>query len=175
MIAVQAPTVEAWISEHGDRAEFLGGAIEEKPIPSSDHSDTQATLVSELRSYGRSTGLGRVRPEWHHRFGPPGDMRIYVPDIVFVLAPKHVGLPEYADRASDIMIEIVSPNQGAELADKVEFYLRNGARRVWVVDPQRKRVGIYSPDASPRSVNAGGMLEDDLLPGFALPLSELFG
>jgi Uma2 family endonuclease len=53
-------------------------------------------------------------------------------------------------------------------------YLHNGARRVWVVDPQRKRVGLYSPDAPPRCVEGDGVLTDDLLPGFALPLSVLF-
>ena len=175
MVATHVPTVEEWIAEHGDRFEFVGGA-EEKPMLNGDHSDTQMTLGADLHSYGKRTGRGKVRPEWHHRFGPATDTRVYVPDLAFVLAPNHLDLPEYADRASDIMIEIVSPGQGGELADKVEFYLHNGARRVWLVDPQRRRVGVYSPDASPRTVaGADGILSDELLPGFALPLAELFG
>ena len=176
MVATSNPTVEEWIAEHGERCEFVLGAVEEKPMPNGDHSDSQISLGSALHNYGKRTGRGKVRPEWHHRFGSADDTRVYVPDLAFVLAPNQLNLPEYADRASDIMIEIVSPGQGSELLDKVEFYLHHGARRVWVVDPQRRRVGIYSPDASPRSVSGvDGNLTDDLLPGFSLPLTELFG
>jgi Uma2 family endonuclease len=176
MIATSAPTVKEWIAEHGERCEYFLGAIEEKPLPNRDHSKAQSKLTSALSEYGERTGRGEAYPEWHHRFGAANDIRVYVPDLVFVLAPNHLNLPEYANRASDIMIEIASPDQGAELADKVEFYLHNGARRVWLIDPQRRRVGVYSPDASPRSIaGADGVLTDDLLPGFALPLADLFG
>ena len=111
MIAAYTPTVEEWIAEHGERCEFVGGAIEEKPLPSGSHSDSQMTVGSALHGYARLTGRGKVRPEWHHRFGLATDTRIYVPDLAFILAPKHLALPDYADCCSDIMIEIASPNQ----------------------------------------------------------------
>ena len=48
--------------------------------------------------------------------------------------------------ASDLMVEIVSPNDSAsDLVDKVEFYLQNGVRSVWIVDPSRRRIDIYKP------------------------------
>lgn len=174
MIAAHTPAVEEWILQHGDRCEFVLGEALEKPMPSLQRSKSQKRLATRLTQYEEATGAGAILPEWHHRFGPPEDVRVYVPDLAFVLAPKHRNLPEYADQASDIMIEIASPRQGAELAEKVEFYLYNGARRVWVADPQRKCVDIYSPDSQPRKIASGGVLTDDLLPGFALPLRELF-
>src|SRR5207253_9669460 len=52
--------------------------------------------------------------------------RIYVPDLAFVCAPRNAHLPDYADRASDVMIEIVSPPESAaRLTAKVEFYLQS--------------------------------------------------
>lgn len=174
MIATRKAPVEEWILEHGDRCEFVHGAALAKPTSGLQHSKGQKRLATRLTLYEEATGVGCLMVEWHHRFGPPDDVRVYIPDLAFVLAPGHRGLPEYADEASDIMIEIASPHQGAELAEKVEFYLHNGARRVWVADPQRKCVDIYSPDSQPRKIAAGGILTDDLLPGFALPIAELF-
>lgn len=176
VIATQTPSVEDFLAGgKNDRAEFVRGERIEKALPSGPHSDAQALIVSSMLNYCQKTGRGKARPEWHHRFGPPDDRRIYVPDIAFVLAPRHTNLPEYADSASDIMIEIVSPNANpADLVDKVEFYLQNGARSVWVVDPQKKRMYIYRPGQAARQIAAGGTLTDDLLPGFQLSLAELF-
>ncbi|MFN7919813.1 MAG: Uma2 family endonuclease [Bryobacteraceae bacterium] len=174
MIATRTPSVDEWIAEHGDRCEFVRGEAMEKPLPKARHGKAQMNLGTDLNLYARRTGQGVVISEWHHAFGPPDDIRIYIPDLAFVLPPRHLDVPECPDQASDIMIEIASPNQGAELADKIEFYLHNGAKRVWLVDPQRRRIGIYSPDASPRSIEANGVLTDDLLPGFELPLASIF-
>lgn len=174
MIATRVPTVDEWIAEHGDRCEFVRGEAMEKPLPKLRHSRTQRTLTTRLTDYGERTGAGEALTEWHHRFGHADDIRIYVPDLAFILAPRDVDLPEYADSASDIMIEIVSPNQDQEIADKTRFYLENGAKRVWNVDPQRRCVEIHSADQPPRILEGDGSLTDDLLPGFELPLADLF-
>ncbi len=50
----------------------------------------------------------------------------------------------------------------------------HGTRRVGVADPQRKCVDIYYPDSQPRKMAVGGVLTDDLLPGSALPVADLF-
>lgn len=113
----------------------------------------RTAFVIALADYGRRTGLGRPRQEWHHRFGPPDDIRIYVPDLVFIFAPPDAHLPEYATSASDIHFEILSPSQALSgMIDRIRFYLQNGVKRVWLVEPEKKRI----------------------LPGFQLSLSELF-
>jgi Uma2 family endonuclease len=148
MIATHVPTVEDFIRAHGDRAEFVHGAIVEKPMPNGPHSDCQAGITTELRLYGRKTGLGKARPEWHHRFGPPDDVRLYVPDVAFVFTQDKQDLPEYANRASELMIEIQSPSTDlADLLDKLHFYLANGAKSVWVVYPAQRRVDVFKPGA----------------------------
>jgi len=132
-------------------------------------------LGAALLDYGRRSGAGKPRPEWHHRFGPPEDIRIYIPDLAFLLAPRPQTAPEYADRASDLMIEIVSPSDSAsDLVDKVEFYIQNGVKSVWVVDRRKQRVDIYKPGRPARRVDAGDVLSDEILPGFELALAELF-
>lgn len=125
--------------------------------------------------YEHDGRTGASLSSWHHRFGPEDDKRIYVPDLAFVPAPRHAHLPDYADRASDVMIEIVSPSESASrLTAKVEFYLQNGAGSVWVVDPEERRVDIYPPGKPMRAFRESDTLTDPVLPGFELALRDLF-
>jgi Uma2 family endonuclease len=176
MIAIKTPTVEEFLrSGDNDRSEYAHGEKWEKPLPNRYHSDLQANIISALVQYGRKSGNGKTRPEWHHRFGPEGDKRIYVPDVAFVRAPRHTHTPDYADRASDVMIEIVSPSQSASrLTAKVEFYLQNGAESVWVVDPEERRIDVYSPGKPMHSFRENDTLIEPVLPSFELPLRDIF-
>jgi Uma2 family endonuclease len=109
MIAPKTPAVEDFLrSGENGRAEYAQAERWEKPLPNKDHADLQLRLGSALLQYGRSSGRGKAFSEWHHRFGPEDDIRIYVSDLAFVLAPRDIQVPDYADRASDLMIEIVS-------------------------------------------------------------------
>src|SRR5690349_10272908 len=111
MIATKTPSVEEFFRfGENERCEYAQGEKWEKPLANKNHSDLHAQLGSALVQYGRESGNGEALASWHHRFGPEDDKRIYVPDLVFVRAPKHTQLPDYADRASDVMIEIVSPS-----------------------------------------------------------------
>ena len=132
-------------------------------------------LGAALLDYGRRTGAGAPASEWHHRFGPEDDTRIYLPDIAFLLSPRHLDPPDYAGSASDLMIEILSPSDSvSDVVDKITFYLQNGAQRVWIVDSLRKRIDIHAPGRRTRRFEASDTLDDDLLPGFELSLAGLF-
>ena len=54
-------------------------------------------------------------------------------------------------------------------------YLAAGARQVWIVDPSARTVTAFEPSGAARLLRepdtlAGGLV----LPGFSLPLAELF-
>jgi len=80
------------------------------------------------------------------------------------------------DVIPNLAIEIVSPTSGAnEIVEKIENHFTAGVERVWVVYPTIQKVYDYSaPDAvqilTPSKVLEGG----NLLPGFQLPLAEIF-
>ena len=94
---------------------------------------------------------------------------------MFLLAPRHLHPPEYADQAPDIAIEILSPSSSiTDTVDKVNFYLRHGVRSVWLVDPERRRVDIHKQEQPMRRIEGSAILTDQLLPGFELPLQDLF-
>jgi Uma2 family endonuclease len=176
MIATKTPAVEEFLrSGENDRSEYAQGEKWEKPLANKDHASLQAGLGHALRQYGLESGNGEPFPAWHHRFGLEDDKRIYVPDLAFVRAPKHTQIPDYADRASDVMIEIVSPSESASrLTAKVEFYLQNGAGSVWVVDPEERRIDVYAPAKPMRTFRESDTLIDPVLPGFELLLRDIF-
>lgn len=49
-------------------------------------------------------------------------------------------------------------------------------RLVWIVDPASQTVRVHEPGREPRVLALGAVLDGgEVLPGFALPLAELFG
>jgi Uma2 family endonuclease len=58
----------------------------------------------------------------------------------------------------------------------VKRYLNDGVKMVWVVDPQRREIAIHKPGSNQYTVLSGDavLTAEDILPGFALKLSELF-
>ena len=76
----------------------------------------------------------------------------------------------------DIAVEVLSPSDTSSgIQQKVLDYLEAGGARVWVVDPQADTVTVYRADGSAALLRGTDTLRDEaLLPGFALPLSQLF-
>ena len=77
-------------------------------------------------------------------------------------------------------MEVVSPsNTSATVARKVAEYLAAGSLRVWVAYPattsSTRRVIIHYPDGTSTTYTGDDVITDEeLLPGFSLPLSEIF-
>ena len=80
----------------------------------------------------------------------------------------------------DLAVEILSPsNSLSELRRKVAVYLVNGAAMVWLVLPARQGVEVWRASAEGEPQNEfvardGSLSGEQVLPGFALDLSQLF-
>ena len=79
-------------------------------------------------------------------------------------------------RRPRLAIEVVSPTNLAEdLLAKVDEYFQAGVRQVWVVYPAAARVHVHESPTQIRVLGRGDELDGGpLLPGFRLPLAELF-
>ena len=77
-------------------------------------------------------------------------------------------------------MEILSPSDTlSKLRSKAELYLRKGARLVWIVIPDERSVEVFrmrDDGEIERELVAGeGALSgEELLPGFSLPLGNVF-
>ena len=78
--------------------------------------------------------------------------------------------------APDIAFEVVSPTDEAETLDtKIGEYFSAGVRLVWVLYPQTKSVYVYRPGELPARLGPDGTLSgEDVLPGFSVPVRDLF-
>ena len=137
-------------------------------------------LILPLGAFVRTQGLGRAVVEMLFRIDPAANLRRR-PDLAFVSYerwPRGKRVPEDAawDVVPELAIEVVSPTNLAEdLLAKVDEYFQAGVRQVWVVYPAAARVHVHESPTHIRVLGRGDELDGGpLLPGFRLPLAELF-
>lgn len=165
----------------GEYLELIDGVLLPMVPPSLDHGDTAGLLVQRLRNHRDALGLGgMLGPEIAFGFGPQDDpATVLLPDVAYV---REEVLPPKAERgrvcpvAPDLAVELLSPsNTAVEIETRVAIYLEGGTRLVWVLNPVRRTVTVHLPDRTARTLVAGDALDGgDVLPGFALPVADLF-
>jgi Uma2 family endonuclease len=132
-----------------------------------------ASFVEEHRlgvAYAAETGFILARN--------PDTVR--APDAAFLsnatlerLAPTGAG---YFPGAPDLAVEVISPDDSKrEVQEKVTEWLRAGTKVVIVLDPSRTSADAHSSDGDVQSLHADGRLTvPELLPGWSVPMRELF-
>ena len=109
----------------------------------------------------------------------PGLVRL--PDVSFVswgsMPGGRIPLVPIPDLAADLAVEVLSRgNTKKEMARKLREFFRAGTRLAWLIDPASRTVDIYtSPDDFTRLTEKDTLDGGEVLPGFSLPLAELFG
>ena len=75
-----------------------------------------------------------------------------------------------------LIAEVISPNDSAQyINDKITDYLRNGVEVVWVIDPDSKRVAIYSKNEGVKSLGEKDTITGgEVLPGFRCKVADFF-
>jgi Uma2 family endonuclease len=110
------------------------------------------------------------------RVGP--GQRLVCPDVAYVSQERDapVGDDEFFPYAPDLAVEVLSPdNTWPKVRRKARAYLASGARLVWAIDPRRRTITVYRPDAEPQLLRGEHLLSgEDVLPGFAVRVADLF-
>lgn len=162
------------LPENADRMfELIGGEIVEV-VSNGKSSRIGMKVGARITIFVDEHGLGYVT-------GADGGYRVsgerYIPDAAFVSKQRQPqpSNEAYNPIAPDLAVEVLSPsNTDTEMRIKVVNYLRAGTT-LWVVDADKKQVEIYSPKHPPKTVGVDGVLDGgDVLPGFTLPVREIF-
>ena len=77
----------------------------------------------------------------------------------------------------DLCIEVISPTDiYLDVDEKVEAYLLDGVRLVWVFNPRTTTITVYGPGLDDiKRLRADGTLDGgDVLAGFTLPVKDVF-
>lgn len=76
----------------------------------------------------------------------------------------------------DLAVEVVSEyDRAREIREKVEDYMENGTRLLWIVYPERRIIDVHRPGEPVIKLGAADRLEGgDVLPGFSMAVKEIF-
>ena len=161
----------------GTRRTLIEGKLIEMPGAKPNHSEYQGLLVTFLTIFALAHKLGKVLPELGCQFTHDPDT-IMFPDVGYVSFDRlgSHDMREYLPFAPDLAVEIMSPsNTDEEINNKIDWYLRFGARLIWVVYPNTQKVYVYSTEKPFAIVDRAGTLDGGgVLPDFTLALTELF-
>lgn len=131
----------------------IGFAFSEAPFVLADTSHwVKGSRIPDASFYlaERWTAYRQAMPDWHSK--------------PFVLVP-------------DLCVEIISTNDNCQDVDaKVDAYLSDDVKLVWIVNPRNKSVIVYTAgsDQVTRLSSGSTLTAGDVLPGFALPLNDIF-
>ncbi len=158
-----------------DRLELVNGEVQRMGPPGARHSFVSAQIVWVLRQLVPAeeatvfTDLGILLPS--------GNVR--GPDVCLIFAERiraH-GIPTgWWPGAVELAIEVIGAEERAtELDRKIEEYFAAGARQVWKVNPDTRKVAVYR---GPKNVQIFDQNDElsagDLHPALRFPVRKLF-
>jgi Uma2 family endonuclease len=166
--------------DDGKRREIIDGELYVTPSPNTKHQAASMNLSGMLWTYLRERPIGRV-------FAAPFDtifseFDVVEPDLLYI-SREHLNVltEKHVRGAPDLVVEILSP--GTRKTDEIikrKLYERFGVSEYWVVDPELDSIKIYRlAEGAFRRVaelasETADSLTTPLLPGFSVPLTEIF-
>jgi Uma2 family endonuclease len=157
--------------------EWVRGRALVKMSPTRDHSRVQTQFAIALSSW--ADGRGEVGTEWRFRIAVPGEVRRpLVPDVSFVEADalrgvshEDIQLPAFAPT---VAVEVLSRGDlMADVASKIDVYLRGGSRLVIVIDPRERTLVAHDAETVSKFAS-GDVFAHPALPDFRLELGRFF-
>jgi Uma2 family endonuclease len=161
----------------GRICELIDGVLVEKPVGDRE-SLLGGYLVHLFWSHVEPEDLGIV-------LGADGFIRVEegllrAPDVTFIPWSALPGgeLPEeaYWSVAPGLVVEVLSPgNTKPEIDRKLTELFSVGCKLAWVIDPDTRTAKVYTSAKRFKELDATGTLDGGkVLPGFKLPLADLF-
>jgi len=164
--------------ERNKLCELIDGTLVEK-VMGARESILAFALGAILRDHVKPRKLGII-------FGPDATMEILtglvrLPDVAFLSWDNLPGrrVPDEAVPAivPTLAIEVISQgNSRAEMARKRAEYFTAGVRLVWMIDRFKLTITVYTAVDQFQTLTLNDTLDGgEVLPGFSLKLSDLFG
>ena len=163
----------------GKRAELWRGEVREYVPTGARRGQTTARITMRLGAYLMGADEGELLgAETGFVIRTPAGESVLAPDVAFIRRERipEGGLPSgFCPIVPDLVVEVVSPNDSeTTVREKASEWLAGGVSVVWVVDPQRRIVEVWTPDGLHQSLSEDDDLTGEpVLPGFRAPVREL--
>jgi Uma2 family endonuclease len=183
---VVTPEKKVWTDEafmalpdDGHHYEIVNGELIDMGNSGALHGYVCSTLMILLGGYIRIQNLGAMLDSSTAFKMKNGNKRS--PDISFFAKERLQGMTElpsgFLEGAPDLAVEVLSPgNTVEEIDEKITEYFENGTRLVWVISPTQHYILVYCSAQEPdRLLKSADSLDgEDVIPGFTLPVADLF-
>ncbi|MDW8326670.1 MAG: Uma2 family endonuclease [Anaerolineales bacterium] len=144
-----------------------------------EHGHYEGNFFEHLKTFVKQRRPGRV---------VVGEVGIYTrrnPDTVRGVDAAFISYERLAQRqkkrgfldvAPELIVEILSPDDPwSEVTQKLREYFAIGVKLVWIADPVSRTVYVYRALTDVREFGeADHLTDDDVLPGFSVPVAQLF-
>ena len=161
--------------ENRDRLlELIDGEILEK-VPTEQHVMIVILIAHWLLNFILTNSIkGRVVTEVRYR-SKEDRRNARIPDVSYRAGSNPLTKKGSVPELPDIAIEVKSPDDSLkDMRSKARYYLANGTKLVWLVEPQKRFVEVYSLDDE-QLLLEGEMLDGgSVLPDFQMPVSAIF-
>jgi len=171
------------VPDHLRGHELVDGGIVEVSHVSPVHARLAAQIAHRMLEHVERERIdGAVYVQVGCVLGLPHDPeRSRAPDVAFVAGDtlrQRGGEPERGlfRLTPDLVVEVDSPNRRPSVEqNRIQDWLDAGVRLLWVVHTASRSSTVYRPDGTARLLRESDVLEGEtVLPGFRLPLAELF-
>jgi Uma2 family endonuclease len=168
------------IPDDGLRHEIIDGEHFVNPSPNTKHQQVLGNIVRALDGFVHPRRIGRVF------FAPYdvilSDSDVVEPDALYISnARMHLITKANLRGAPDLAVEVLSEwNRRNDEILKKKRYELFGVEEYWIADPELESVKIYRrtggafAPAEIISTETGGTITTALLPGFELPIANVF-
>ncbi|MEO8612105.1 MAG: Uma2 family endonuclease [Chloroflexota bacterium] len=160
--------------ENRDRLlELVNGEIVEK-VPTEKHGMCVGNIYFHIRTHVQERRGGRVVMEVRYR--SPDDRRnAFIPDVAYTSGSEPPVEKGSVPHMPDLAAEVKSPDDSLkDMRTKARYYLAHGTKLVWLVDPQKRFVEIYSPDKEDVLFEDEILDGGDVLSGFQMAIRDIF-
>ena len=161
------------------RVELVRGELETMPLPGGRHGRIGSKILRRLGNHVEANDLGETYAAETGFLIERDPDTVRGADAAFVSRDRLAGLGDPAGHlpiAPDLVVEVVSPSdRPGRIETKLADWLAAGARLVWWMDPDRRAVVEHRPGVEPRTLGEADTLDGgDVVPGFRLPVADLF-
>jgi Uma2 family endonuclease len=159
--------------------ELVGGRIVRMTPTNPTHGRIEVNVAAALRAFVRTQNLGVVMAGEVGVFTTRNPDTVRAPDVLFLSHERDARRTRrdgFLDVAPDLVVEILSPTDRPDaVRRKLVEYFAAGVRLAWVIDPATRTVRVHQARGETRSLGAGDVLSGaDVLPGFELPIQDVF-
>ena len=163
----------------GVKGELIRGVLSETVSTGVEHGKVTAKFTIKIGIFVEPRKLGTIVTSYSGVLVGRNPDAVRDPDVAFTSTermPLDTRIRGYSEVPPDLVVEVTSLGDTVRaLFDKAHMWLHNGVGMVWVADPDTRTVDVYRQDGPTVTLFEDDVLDGDpVLPGFTLPVLEVF-